>query len=83
LGPRHTVASDDRDVFHLGGMSTSHALTLYVILLPDGESLCGFSTQVMFDHTVDGKSVKIVFSGDTIIDKNHWGSMALPLVLGG
>jgi len=26
--------------------------------------------------------VKILFSGDTVIDKRHWGSMALPIAWG-
>ncbi len=54
----------------------------WVILLRDAERLCGFSTQVMFDHLADGRAVKVVFSGDTIIDKAHWGSLALPLAWG-
>jgi hypothetical protein len=54
----------------------------WVILLRDAGQLCGFSTQVVFDHAVGGRSVKIMFSGDTIIDKGHWGSVALPVAWG-
>jgi len=54
----------------------------WAILLQDQGQLCGFSTQVMFEHVYQGKTVRIVFSGDTIIDKAHWGSMALPLAWG-
>jgi hypothetical protein len=54
----------------------------WVILLHDEARLWGFSTQVMFDHSLDGRAVKILFSGDTIIDKSHWGSMALPVAWG-
>jgi hypothetical protein len=54
----------------------------WVILLREREHLYGFSTQVVFDHDLDGETVTIVFSGDTIIDKNHWGSMALPVAWG-
>ncbi len=51
----------------------------WVILLHDQDVLCGFSTQVLFDHTLGERKVKILFSGDTIIEKSHWGSLALPL----
>lgn len=54
----------------------------WVILLRDQGRLCGFSTQVLMDHTAGARRVKILFSGDTIIDKSHWGSMALPIAWG-
>ena len=54
----------------------------WVILLWDHGTLCGFSTQVLFDHSLAGRCVKILFSGDTIIDKTHWGSLALPVAWG-
>ena len=54
----------------------------WVILLHDAEALRGFSTQTLFTHTCEGRTVRIVFSGDTIIDKRHWGSLALPVAWG-
>lgn len=54
----------------------------WVILLSHDSKLCGFSTQQVFDFESSGKKVKILFSGDTIIDQNHWGSMALPVAWG-
>jgi len=54
----------------------------WAILLRDQGSLRGFSTQVLFDHAFQGGVVKILFSGDTIIDKRHWGSIALPVAWG-
>jgi hypothetical protein len=54
----------------------------WVILLYDHDCLCGFSTQVLFDHPHEGRRTKILFSGDTIIDKRHWGSLALPIAWG-
>lgn len=54
----------------------------WVILLRAGAELCGFSTQVAFDHVCAGRVVRVVFSGDTIIDKQHWGSLALPVAWG-
>lgn len=42
----------------------------------DGQ-LVGFSTQTFFDLKVDGKRVRGIFSGDTIIEKEYWGNNAL------
>lgn len=53
-----------------------------VILLEDAEGIKGFSTQMQFDHTIDRKTVTVVFSGDTIIDRSCWGTLALPLTFG-
>jgi len=39
--------------------------------------LVGFSTQTFFDLKVDGKRVRGIFSGDTVIDKAYWGNNAL------
>jgi hypothetical protein len=49
-----------------------------VIVLRDTSGRpCGFSTQKMMRITVDGISVRAIFSGDTIIDPNHWGEQEL------
>lgn len=56
----------------------------WVILLADqgSGSVCGFSTQVLLRLSVDGRTVRCVFSGDTIIDREHWGSSALATAFG-
>ena len=54
----------------------------WVILLYDQSRLCGFSTQVLFDFPHENRDDKILFSGDTIIDKCRWGSLALPVAWG-
>ena len=54
----------------------------WVILLYDDARLCGFSTQTLFDYRHENRLTKILFSGDTIIDKSHWGSLALPVAWG-
>ncbi len=54
----------------------------WVILLYDEGRLCGFSTQVLFDFPHENRPTRILFSGDTIIDKQHWGSLALPVAWG-
>lgn len=43
------------------------------------DQIVGFSTVAKMDMEVDGKWIKGVFSGDTIIEKEYWGSRALPL----
>ncbi len=56
----------------------------WVILLADEPtgSVCGFSTQRLITVEVDGRPVRCVFSGDTIIDREHWGSGALATAFG-
>lgn len=54
-----------------------------ILLLDDTDgSVCGFSTQVMISVTVEGRAVRCVFSGDTIVDPQYWGSSALALAFG-
>ncbi len=56
----------------------------WVILLSDRSSgeLCGFSTQRLLQTEVAGRSIQVLFSGDTIIDREHWGDPALAHVWG-
>src|ERR1700733_14114299 len=56
----------------------------WVILIsdPTNGELCGFSTQMMFEVEVEGRSIRALFSGDTIVDRNHWGDQALAHVWG-
>lgn len=49
-----------------------------VIVLRDPAGvLAGFSTQRICTIDVEGRSVTGVFSGDTVIHPDHWGSLAL------
>jgi hypothetical protein len=54
----------------------------WVILLESEREIKGFSTQKLIEHTIDKKNVSVVFSGDTIIDKSCWGTLALPITFG-
>jgi len=54
----------------------------WVIILWEGGRIWGFSTQMLFNHDVEGHRIQVVFSGDTIIEKNHRGSLALPVAWG-
>jgi hypothetical protein len=53
-----------------------------VIILESQGVLKGFSTQLFFRHPIGDRNVNVVYSGDTIIEKERWGSMALPLAFG-
>ena len=44
--------------------------------------ICGFSTQMLMDISSDGTPATALFSGDTIIDRSHWGDHALMHVWG-
>ena len=49
---------------------------------PDTDALCGFSTQMLLEVDVAGRTVKALFSGDTIVAREHWGDNALSHVWG-
>jgi hypothetical protein len=42
----------------------------------------GFSTLAFFDADVDGRQVRILFSGDTIVEREYWGDPALAAAWG-
>jgi hypothetical protein len=48
-----------------------------VLLDPRTGELCGFSTQMLMRVAVGGVSVRALFSGDTIVAREHWGDIAL------
>jgi hypothetical protein len=52
------------------------------VLDPRTEAVCGFSTQLLLDLEVDGRPIKALFSGDTIVAREHWGDNALAHVWG-
>jgi hypothetical protein len=52
------------------------------VLDPASGELCGFSTQMILEEEVAGRPVQALYSGDTIIARNHWGDQALAQVWG-
>jgi hypothetical protein len=51
-----------------------------VIVLRNAEgAICGFTTLLCYclDHPTTRTPVQVLYSGDTIIDREHWGSQAL------
>lgn len=56
----------------------------WVILLldPRTEEVCGFSTQMVVDTEAEGRPVRALFSGDTIVARERWGDSTLAHVWG-
>lgn len=50
----------------------------FAILLEDGlGTLRGFSTMMTYERVVGGRTICVVYSGDTIVERAWWGSPAL------
>jgi hypothetical protein len=52
----------------------------WIILLRDGEAkeLQGFSTLALYEIECNGRAISVVYSGDTIIRREYWGTPELP-----
>lgn len=44
---------------------------------PVTDDLAGFSTQVVLRAEVEGRLISALFSGDTVVNPQHWGDVAL------
>ena len=60
-------------VFRRDFFDKDYCLALY----HETEGIVGFTTQKVLALDVDGKTVHGMFSGDTIIGKDHWGDLEL------
>jgi hypothetical protein len=49
---------------------------------PDTGALVGFSTQVLLSAQVNGRPITALFSGDTVVAREHWGDSALARIWG-
>jgi hypothetical protein len=49
----------------------------WVLLLEEGGRIKGFSTLLVYDVADAGEALRIVYSGDTIVQRDAWGSLAL------
>lgn len=47
-----------------------------ILVLSQG-NLVGFTTMKVYEHEWEGQNVRIIYSGDTIVDRAHWGQQAL------
>jgi hypothetical protein len=56
----------------------------WIIQVHDAQTgmLCGFSTQMLLDVEVQGRPIKALFSGDTIVARDYWGDNTLAQVGG-
>lgn len=54
----------------------------WAILLRDSGVIQGFSTQQLLTKCISGKEVRLMFSGDTVIEHHHRDSLALPIAWG-
>jgi hypothetical protein len=68
-----------RDTFE-SDLSEKHWVIL-LTLEATGE-IVGFSTQMLYSHAGPDGRVIVVFSGDTVVEKEHWGGLELPMALG-
>jgi hypothetical protein len=50
----------------------------FCLLIESDTCLLGFSTMHVYETTVDGEMLTVVYSGDTIVDPSAWASAALP-----
>jgi hypothetical protein len=75
---RHYLAVD-AELFH-----ADLAEKNWIIELRERDTgrLCGFSTQALLEVNVAGRPIRALFSGDTIVDRKHWGDPALSHVWG-
>ncbi|HEV2721252.1 MAG TPA: hypothetical protein VG323_14615 [Thermoanaerobaculia bacterium] len=47
------------------------------LLVRHGPTLVGFTTFRVFEHTWRGQRAGVVYSGDTVVAREHWGQQAL------
>jgi hypothetical protein len=48
-----------------------------IVRSPTSGDIVGFSTQVVLTVPIDGETVDALYSGDTVVDREHWGDPAL------
>jgi|SRR5438552_1583154 len=48
-----------------------------LVLRDESGVLCGFSTLYVYERVFAGETVRVLFSGDTVVDERHWGQQAL------
>jgi len=47
------------------------------LLVYDGGLLVGFTTLMVYEREWNGQRIRVVYSGDTVVDRQHWGQQAL------
>src|SRR5271163_458617 len=69
------LASYDGSSAHifLGDLATKDE----VLLVHAADELVGFTTLRTFERDWNGRRVRVVYSGDTVIERAHWGQQSL------
>jgi hypothetical protein len=83
----HLIARQKLEMAHLylsSYESTSESVFLRdleakdeALLVHAGEQLIGFTTLRVFWTSWQGAGIRVVYSGDTVVDRQHWGQQAL------
>ena len=47
-----------------------------LLLYADGR-LAGFTTLRIFEHNWESRPIRVIYSGDTVVEREHWGQQAL------
>jgi hypothetical protein len=68
---------------HFGGVTREQfardlAEKNLALLLRRGQTLVGFTTQLAYSVHFEGEPINVIYSGDTIVAPEAWGSTALP-----
>ncbi len=48
-----------------------------VLIVHDGNTLVGFTSMLLFEREWQQRRIRVVYSGDTVVDRAHWGQQAL------
>ncbi len=48
-----------------------------VLLVKHNDRIVGFSTLQIYPYQWRGESIRVVYSGDTVVEREHWGQQAL------
>jgi len=49
-----------------------------ILICNEAGQVVGFSTLLLYQATFEGTRIAVIYSGDTIIERDSWGSAALP-----
>ena len=51
-----------------------------VLLLESNNTIVGFTSLQLLDYQWWNQPIRVVFSGDTVVDRSHWGQQALAYI---
>jgi hypothetical protein len=68
---QHYDAADEKQVI------TDLESKREILLLESKNAIVGFTSLQLFKHQWQNQPIRVVFSGDTVVDRSHWGQQAL------